>query len=248
MNFIVISAFILSLLCLPSASSSDKIIKGSILSQGEKRTYHIFVPDSLNPSSSAPLLITLHGSGRNGLSLVEKWKDFATQQQIIVVGPDSLNSSGWFSPADGPDFLYDLIESLKSKYPINPRRVFLFGHSAGASFALHMSLLESQYFAATSVHAGTLNKDAYVMIDYAKRKIPIFIQAGTRDEFFPLKEVRATRDELKNRGFPVEMAEITNHDHNYYAISEKVNQKAWEFLNKHELEEEPKYERYRFSK
>ena len=47
-------------------------------------------------------------------------------------------------------------KTLKSKYPINPRRVYLFGHSAGASFALHMSLMESQYFAAAAIHAGAL--------------------------------------------------------------------------------------------
>ncbi len=48
------------------------------------------------------------------------------------------------------------LKSLKTKYPINPRRVYLFGHSAGAIFALHMSLMESQYFAAAAVHAGAL--------------------------------------------------------------------------------------------
>ena len=248
MYLIGLSALVLLLLSFPSFASSNKIVKDSILSQDKKRAFYLFVPDSINASSPAPLLVMLHGSGRNGMSLVEKWKDFATQRGIIVVGPDSLNSAGWFAPADGPDFLYDLIESLKSKYPINPRRVYLFGHSGGASFALYMSLYESQYFAATSVHAGAMQKETYALIDYAKRKIPIFIQVGTRDDFFPLKDVQATRDELKKRGLSVEMLEIANHDHNYYVISEKVNEAAWEFLKKYELAGEPKYERYRFSK
>ena len=248
MNFIALSAVFLLLISSSTNTHSDAIVKESILSQGKKRPYYLYVPGSIKSSSPVPLLITLHGSGRKGLSLVEKWKDFAAQQGIIVVGPDSLNSSGWFTPADGPDFLYDLIEALKSKYPINPRRVYLFGHSAGASFALHISLLEAQYFAATAIHAGALQKEAYMLIDHAKRKTPIFIQVGTKDEFFSLKDVRATSDELKKGGLPVEMLEIENHDHNYYGVSEKINQAAWEFLKKHELEGKPKYERYSFSK
>jgi poly(3-hydroxybutyrate) depolymerase len=73
-------------------------------------------------------------------------------------------------------------KSSKAKYPINPRRVYLFGHSAGASFALHMSLMESQYFAAVAIHAGALRGTTWKLIDLAKRKIPISIQVGDSDD------------------------------------------------------------------
>jgi hypothetical protein len=44
----------------------------------------------------------------------------------------------------------------------------------------------------------------------AKRKIPMFIQVGDSDAFFPLKVVRATRDVLNENGFAVELTEIPN--------------------------------------
>jgi poly(3-hydroxybutyrate) depolymerase len=102
----------------------------------------------------------LHGSNRTGNSLVEKWKDLAKKENFIIAGPDATDLSFWGTPQDGPEFLRDLVEELKSKHPINPRRVYLFGHSAGASFAIQMSLLESQYFAATAIHAGALANEA----------------------------------------------------------------------------------------
>ena len=147
-----------------------------------------------------------------GISLVEKWKDLAKKESIIIAGPDSSDTRGWQSPQDGPDYLHDLVEELKTKYPINPRRVYLFGHSAGASFALEMSLMESQYFAATAIHAGVLGQDDADLIDSAKRKIPIFIQVGDRDPGLPVKAVRATRDALNAKGFPVELTELPNHE------------------------------------
>ena len=229
-------------------SSSDKIVKDSIVSQNRKRTYYLFVPENLKPSVQVPLIVLLHGSGRNGLSLVEKWKDLAKQEGLIVAGPDSLDSAKWNSPDDGPDFLHDLAEALKSKYPVNPRRVYLFGHSGGAVFALYMSLWESQYFAATAVHAGALHPENYSAIDMAKRKIPILIFVGTRDSFFPLSVVRPTRDELNKRGFSAELTEIPNHDHGYYDLAPKINSGAWEFLTKHELTEDPRYEQFDFKK
>lgn len=238
---------LISVLSVPSVSSvvKDDITKELIKSNGKERAYYLYVPSTVNPSSPAPLIVTLHGSGRNGVTLIEKWKDYAKKEGIILAGPDASNSQGWSAPQDGPDFLRDLVEELKAKYPINPRRVYLFGHSAGACFAIHMSLMESQYFAAAAIHAGALrSKNEFELIELPKRKIPISIQVGDSDAFFPLKEVRATRDALQEAGFPVDLIEIKNHDHFYYGSAAKFNQTAWEFLKKHELPEDPQYLKY----
>src|ERR1044072_2260429 len=150
-------ALTLLLLSSLSVSAKDDIIKELIQSNGKTRAYYLYVPSTIK--GPAPLIVMLHGSNRTGVTLVEKWKDYAKKENIIIAGPDATNLRGWGSPQDGPDFLRDLVEELKSKYPINPRRGYLFGHSAGATFALYMSLMESQYFAATAIHAGALSND-----------------------------------------------------------------------------------------
>lgn len=234
------------LLLVPfTAAAKDDITKELITSQGKTRPYYLYVPSTIKAGTQAPLIVMLHGSGRIGISLVEKWKDLAKKEGVIIAGPDSTNTRGWSSPQDGPDFLHDLVEELKTKYPVNPRRVYLFGHSAGATFSLEMGLLESQYFAAVAIHAGALPQDAFE-IDMAKRKIPIYIQVGDSDQFFPLTAVRATRDALNAKGFSVELTEIPGHDHNYYDTAAKTNTSAWEFLKKRELESDPSYRKYRF--
>jgi poly(3-hydroxybutyrate) depolymerase len=238
-----------ALLFLPinSAAASDEITKELIKSNGKTRVYYLYVPATVKASSPAPLVVMLHGSGRVGMSLVEKWKDLAKKEGFIIVGPDSANTQGWGSPQDGPDFLRDLVEELKTKYPINPRRVYVFGHSAGASFALEMSLLESQYFAATAIHAGALPPEGRDLIEMAKRKIPISIQVGDSDQYFSLKVVRATRDALNAKGFAVELTELPNHDHWYYDLAPKINRTAWDFLKKYELESDPIYRKFNFN-
>jgi poly(3-hydroxybutyrate) depolymerase len=235
------------LLAVSPAFAKDDIIKELITSQGKTRAYYLYVPSTLKAGTPAPLIVTLHGSNRTGVTLVEKWKDLAKKEGIILAGPDASNLRGWGSPQDGPDFLRDLVEELKTKYPVNPKRVYLFGHSAGASFALQISLMESEYFAGTAIHAGALMKDDAELIDMAKRKIPISIQVGDSDEYFPVTIVRATRDALKNAGFSVDLVEIPNHDHWYYDQASKFNQTAWDFLRKIELNAEPKYQKYNWN-
>jgi poly(3-hydroxybutyrate) depolymerase len=235
------------LLPFHSVAASDKVVKEVFTSQNKKRAIYLFVPESIKSGTPAPLLIVLHGSGRNGLTLVDKWKDLAATEGIIVVGPDSLDPAVWNSPTDGPDVLRDLVESIKSRYAINPRRVYLFGHSGGAVFALYMSLLESKYFAAAAIHAGAISKNDPV-IAVAKRKTPIAMFIGTKDRLFPLEAVRGTRDDLKKQGFTVELTEIPGHDHWYYNLAPKINQNAWDFLRKHQLSEDPQYEQYNWNR
>jgi poly(3-hydroxybutyrate) depolymerase len=247
MKLHILLTLIVLLLSGSSAIAKDDITKELITSNGKPRAYYLYVPSTIKTGTPAPLIIMLHGSNRTGVTLVEKWKDYAKKEGFIIAGPDATDLRGWGSPQDGPDYLHELVEELKSKYPVNPRRVYLFGHSAGASFALQMSLMESQYFAATAIHAGALRPDDMELIDLAKRKIPISIQVGDSDEYFPLKIVRATRDALKGKDFPVELIEIENHDHWYYDKAAKFNQTAWEFLKKHKLEGEPRYQKYNWN-
>ena len=227
-----------------TGSAADKITKETFVSGGETRTYYLLVPESAK-KASAPLVVLLHGSGRNGRSLLEKWEPLAKQEGIALAGPDA-SSSGWRIPEDGPDFLHDLVEMLKQQFDLDARRVYLFGHSAGAAQALMMAVLESEYFAAAAVHAGAMPESAFPLIERATRKTPIGIWIGTNDALFPLKVVRATRDALSAQGFDAELTEIPGHTHWYYDRAPDINKKVWAFLRQHKLPAEPKYERHSF--
>lgn len=245
----LVRVFLALLLLSAHARAAEKITRETFDSRGGKRTYYLFVPGSVATSATpAPLVVLLHGSGRNGLSLVEKWKDLAAAEGFIVVGPDASDSQGWRTPEDGPDFIHGLVEALRAKYPVNPRRVYLFGHSAGAVFALNLSMMESEYFAATAVHAGAWRgEEEFSVLNNAKRQTPLAIFVGDRDQFFPLSSVKATEAALKGRGFPVELTVMKGHDHWYYDLAPEINRNAWAFLKKYELNAEPRYETYTYT-
>jgi hypothetical protein len=47
--------------------------------------------------------------------------------------------------------------------------------------------------------------------------------------------VKKTRDLLEKSGFPMRYLEIPKHGHNYYELSDFINDKAWEFLDSYQL-------------
>jgi poly(3-hydroxybutyrate) depolymerase len=235
---------LVTLLLAPSAMAAEKMTKETFIAGGRPRTYYLLVPEAAKKKAPAPLLMLLHGSGRDGRSLVEKWEPLAKKESIILVGPDAVSSDGWRVPDDGPEFLYDLVRMLDQQLEIDQRRIYLFGHSAGAGHALVMAVLESEYFAGVAVHAGAMHESMFPMIERAPRKTPIGIWVGTNDAFFPLKVVRATRDALKAGGFAPELTEIPGHTHWYYDRAADINKKAWTFLREQSLSADPKYARY----
>ena len=221
-----------------SSSFAASITRETVTSGGGPRSFYLFVPDGEKPK---PLVILLHGSGRNGKILVEHWRGLAEKEGIVLAGPDASVSRGWSYPIDGPDFLRDVVEAVKGKVTIDDRRMYLFGHSAGATFSMQMTMLESTYFAATVAHAGLLPPADYGVIAAAERKIPVMLIIGSEDPGYPVKEVRATHDALAEAGHPVQMIEIPRHGHDYYSKSKYVNEKAWAFLSAHRLDKAPKY-------
>lgn len=230
---------VLSSIATLAATKPEKQI---ITSLGGERTYYTFVPEKL--TAPAPLLLLLHGSGRDGMSQIDEWKALAEKEGIILVAPDSANSREWNMNNDGPEFLHDIVEAVRAKHSVDGARLYLFGHSAGAVFALYMAVMESRYFAAVGVHAGAMGEDFYPYLDLAKRKIPITIWVGTEDPYFKLPMVKATQTELNKHGFDAKVVEMKGHDHNYYAVSKDLNPKIWDFLRNNKLDAEASWQVY----
>jgi poly(3-hydroxybutyrate) depolymerase len=219
-------AFFLLVLAL-SAQAKPKLDKLSFVFEGKTRNYYTFVPDKAGP---LPVLLLLHGSGRNGEIMATPWKDLAAKEGIILVAPDAFNSDGWNFQMDPPRFMHAVVERVKTQHAVDDSRIYLFGHSAGAVMALIFAVVDSHYYASVALHAGALNKQQYDVFPYSERRTPIFIQVGDQDAGFPVAMVLETKKQFEANGFEIKLTIIPHHDHNYYGISDAVNAKAWEFL------------------
>jgi poly(3-hydroxybutyrate) depolymerase len=235
-----------ALLCLvPVAVRAASIERRAVVSRDEKRTYAFYAPDSVKPDVKAPILVVIHGSTGSGKGMLERWTDVADKNGVLLAGPDATDNSRWASPQDGPLFLKDVVDDVASRYAIDGRRIYLFGHSAGANFALQMAVLESEFFAAAAIHAGAVSSDYYSIFDAATRKIPLAIYIGTRDQFYPIQVVRGVSEALKKRDFPLVYREMPDHDHNFKTVAPEINPEIWKFFSDNPLPHDPRYTNYK---
>lgn len=203
-----------------------------------KQQYVYFTPKpekdkSLHPERALPAVVLLHGAGDIAENMVTAWKKFATQEGIVLLAPQLPRDPKFEDSA--PAVFRCVAEDARNIAAIDPSRVYLFGNSMGGYLAYDGAMFESKYFAAIAVHAMRIADDYTWIIDRAERKTPISMYIGDHDQFFKVESVRQTRDLLRKAGFPVRYVELKNHDHNYYAVADQVNQDAWKFFQENPL-------------
>jgi len=184
-------------------------------------------------TSAEPAILLLHGAGDQASDFLGAWKAFGKKQKVILIALE-LPRDPKFEEA-APRVFRCVVEDAKGKASIDPKRVYVFGNSMGGYLAYDAAMFDSEYFAAVAVHAMGIAEEYRGIVTQAKRKTPIAIYIGTDDPLVPLAKVRATRDLLEKNGFPVHYMEIKGHDHNFYAVSDRVSDDAWKFLSQQDL-------------
>ncbi len=195
--------------------------------------YLLFRPPVDQSTQPMPALLLLHGAGDRPENFLPAWKNLASRERIFLIAPE-LPLAPTFEDV-APQVFRCIVEDAKIITSIDPRRVYIFGNSMGGYLAFDAAMLASQYFAAVAIHANHIADDYVGIVGKATRKTPIALYIGDHDQFFTVKQVEQTRDLLLSRKFPVHYVELQHHDHDYYAISDRINQDAWDFLSQQRL-------------
>ncbi|HEY2393470.1 MAG TPA: alpha/beta fold hydrolase [Candidatus Angelobacter sp.] len=245
MKLLFAAALVLSLIaiCTPRANAlASEQTAQQIACNGGHYEYLLYAPDSnaapdsaTKKTASAPraAIMILHGAGDHAVSFIETWKAFAQKENVVILAPELPRKLEFEAVA--PAVFRCVVQHASTLVSLDPRQIYLFGHSMGGYLAYDGAMFCSDLFAAVAVHAMGIDPEYDGIVKNATRKIPIKIYIGDRDPLVPLTGVRRTRDMLLHAGFPVEYKELPGHDHNYYLLADQVNADAWKFFGKHRL-------------
>ena len=117
--------------------------------------YGLEIPDDLPVDKPVPLYVWLHGRGDTSTDLHFIHERQTRRGQIHPEGAIVLHPFGRFCvgfKSAGEIDVLDAIESVKTRYKIDPNRIVLMGFSMGGAGAWHIGAHYADHFAA--VHAG----------------------------------------------------------------------------------------------
>jgi polyhydroxybutyrate depolymerase len=139
------------------------------------RPYDVFVPTSYSDATAMPLVLLLHGHGVNG-DIQEAFFQFqalAETRGFLYVHPDgTIGTDGdpyWnatdgccsrgHGEADDVNYLMAIIEQVSAKYNVDPKRIYLAGHSNGGFMSYRMACDNADTIAAVVSLAGATWND-----------------------------------------------------------------------------------------
>jgi predicted esterase len=217
----------------PLRSWASDVTSKRVQCEGQMYRYVLFSSIKNGDRDALPAILLLHGAGDNPGDFLDAWKHFAAKNRIVLVAPELPREEKF--EAIAPKVFVCVLEDAKRFAPIDSRRVYVFGHSMGGYLGYDAAMVDSEYFAAVAIHAMFIADEYKGILAHARRKTPIAIFSGDRDELVRIENVRRTRDLLTAAGFPVQYTELKGHTHNYYAASDDINAAVWKFLSEHSL-------------
>lgn len=174
-----------------SAVYSQRNVDISIHFAGEQLSCRLFLGAAYDSSKPAPLIISMHGFGGNGIDQ-QNYDDLsliADTAGFLLAYPDSHNNA-WnagadyyaqYTTFDDVGYISALIDSIHAKYNVDLTRVYACGMSNGGDMAYRLACELSNRIAAIGSVTGTMITDIYSSCA-PENRVPVIHFHGTKDD------------------------------------------------------------------
>ena len=161
----------------------------------DDRPFRLHVPTSYVSGTRAPLVVLLHGFQASG-AIQERYFRLTAESErrgFLYAMPDGTanregkrfwNATGaccdfYGSGVDDSTYLRRLLDTVRSSYSVDPRRVYLIGHSNGGFMAYRMACEHATEITAIVSLAGAATRDASRCVP--RRPVSVLQIHGTND-------------------------------------------------------------------
>lgn len=181
---------------------------------GTPQPFRIYVP--ARHETPAPLVIAMHGTGGNENSLFDDpaysfgtLKEAAERHGMIVLSPHGRGVTEYRGIGEH-DVLSALAE-VKRRYPIDPARIYLTGHSMGGTGAAYLAMRHPDLFAAAAPLAAAYS---YPWLARNLATVPTLWVSGANDDEYYHRGVAPGIERARKFGATAVWEAIPGEGHN----------------------------------
>ena len=141
----------------------------------------------------------------------------------IIIAPD-CPTRDWTQP-ESEQLIFDLLDSIRERFNIDPGRILLTGYSLGGMGTWHFAGCYPERFSAAIVMAGRPPADVLEIT----WKVPLMVIHGRKDELLALYETKNTVIQLENQGVDIEfrILEGVTHYETHFFVAALRNTIPW---------------------
>lgn len=194
--------------------------------------YLVQLPTHFDPTKSYPLVVVLHGAVSRQTVLPDvadsttaffgrSFMEQASESGLIAVCPYSTRRYNWMMPDDGFELVPQLVREVKHMYSIDDSRVYVTGHSNGATGAFSYLMKQPGLFAGFSgINNRPQVRTGGTFLKNAMNR-SFYNVATDYDYYFPLEGHRALTKLAKPLGIDWKNQEVLGHRNHSYLITAK---------------------------
>jgi phospholipase/carboxylesterase len=193
---------------------------GILNAENERDTrggFSLYIPEYLDSSQPAPLIIALHGGTGHGRDFLWAWLREARTRGFMLLCPTSQQDT-WSLMGEELDlpFLLRMVEFVAKDFALDRRHILLTGMSDGGTYALLAGLQEESPFTHLAPFSGVLHPEISMNgnIKYARDR-DIYLVHGTHDWMFPIETAYMAQAELEAAGANLTFRPIEDLSHAY---------------------------------
>jgi len=181
--------------------------------------FTLYVPENLDLTKPASLVIALHGGTGHGADFLWSWLREARTRGFILMSvtsqADTWSLMDLYNDIDYLPLLRN-IEHVKNEWLIDEDHILLGGMSDGATYTMLAGLTENSPFTHLAPFSGVLHPEIPMSpkILQASGK-PIYLVHGTEDWMFPIETAHMAKHELESAGAKLVFREIAGLPHSY---------------------------------
>jgi predicted esterase len=175
-----------------------------------QQPYRLYIPPK--HATPAPLVIAMHGTGGNEDTLFEQHatlKQAADLHGMVVVSPNGRGVTEY--RGIGENDVLAVLEEVRKKYPIDPERIYLTGHSMGGTGAAYLAMRHPDIFAAAAPLAAAYS---YPWLARNLVSVPTLWIAGAADEEFYHRGVAVGVERIRKFGGTAVLESLPGEGHN----------------------------------
>lgn len=166
----------------------------------------VYAPREAAGDEPLALVIALHGAGGDENMFFEGYgagiiKTIADERRLIVAAPLS------YPFTLNPGLVDRLIETLEFDYAIDPKRVYLVGHSLGVGAINSILSIRAPRFAAAAGLAGVLS------LTSAAGAPPLLVISAELDPLASPSRIRSAVEAAREDGYEIELREVKHYGH-----------------------------------
>ena len=202
--------------------------------------YALFVPSGYDAATPSPLMVSLHGAGRqyDWLMNYAGFLDLAEHHGYVVVTPLGYTRRGGYGYRGDTEQdrraeqdVMNVFRLVTEELNIDANRIYLWGHSMGGAGTYYLASRYPDIWAGlAAVAGGSMNAD-YVDAE-AIRRIPFLVVQGSDDRVVPTAGVRASVAKMSELGMRHLYIEIPGGDHSLFiSRSRQVVEHLFSFFN-----------------